>query len=361
MTLDQPSVGELEVSIFGPGYGEAIAVHVGCGDWLLVDSCLQGGEPASLVYLRSIGVDVRRVTAVIATHWHDDHVRGLCEVVRACTSARVCLSGAVSNHQFLVLARQRLPATRVSSGTREMCEVVELLQRRKLAGDPRWAPERVGQRTVVYRSPFCEVMSLSPSPASVDDSMASFAQMAPVTRQEHRRVVTPKPNAASVALWIGGTTASAVLGADLEADQRADRGWSAALDLAPAERGKAALIKVPHHGSVTGHSDGLWDELLEVHPAALLTPFQRGSQQLPTADDRDRLCRLAPEALIVGTTRAKVPRYPQPVERTLREATLSRRLAIGHMGHARARSGPEDGGAWRVEPVVNATRLCPAA
>jgi len=35
-----PAADEIEVTLFGPGYGEAIAVHLGEGAWLLVDSCI---------------------------------------------------------------------------------------------------------------------------------------------------------------------------------------------------------------------------------------------------------------------------------------------------------------------------------
>jgi hypothetical protein len=367
MTLDQPADDELEISVFGPGYGEALALHVGQGDWILVDSCLQDGHPAGLAYLRSIGVDAQRVKVVLATHWHDDHIRGLAAIVRECASARVGLSAAVSNREFLVLARQRLPATRLSSGTREMCEILEVLEHRMLAGEPGAAPERLGERTVVHRSDHCEVLSLAPSAASIDDAMTSFAQMTPYRRQEHRRIAAPSPNAASVALWVAGSTARALLGADLEVEARQDRGWSAvlrvaaALQLGAVDGEKGGLIKVPHHGSVTGHADRVWSDLLERQPAALLTPYARGNQTLPTDSDRTRLCQLAPDAVIVGDTRARLPRYQSAVERTLAESTVSRRSAIGRLGHARARSRPQDGGVWRVDCIVNAAALCQAA
>ena len=72
-----PSPDEIEVTLFGPGYGEAIAVHLGEGTWLLVDSCIDpvSRAPASGTYLEQIGVSVNQVLAIVASHWHDDHVR----------------------------------------------------------------------------------------------------------------------------------------------------------------------------------------------------------------------------------------------------------------------------------------------
>lgn len=47
---EPPALNEVEISVFGPGYGEAIAVHTGNGNWLLVDSCIDPGSglPAAL-------------------------------------------------------------------------------------------------------------------------------------------------------------------------------------------------------------------------------------------------------------------------------------------------------------------------
>jgi hypothetical protein len=55
VTVDHPAPDEVEIVIFGPGIGEAIAVHIGYNQWLLVDSCRVGNNkrPAALQYLES--------------------------------------------------------------------------------------------------------------------------------------------------------------------------------------------------------------------------------------------------------------------------------------------------------------------
>lgn len=74
-----PAADEVEVTLFGPGFGEAIAVHLGEGSWMLVDSCIDPDSkgPASLTYLDRLNVNPANVKAIIASHWHDDHVRGI--------------------------------------------------------------------------------------------------------------------------------------------------------------------------------------------------------------------------------------------------------------------------------------------
>lgn len=61
----QPGSDEIEVIVMGPGTGESILIHVGNGNWLIVDSYLisetddQGDawKPAPIQYLNEIGVD----------------------------------------------------------------------------------------------------------------------------------------------------------------------------------------------------------------------------------------------------------------------------------------------------------------
>ncbi|MBN1875905.1 MAG: hypothetical protein JXA33_16905 [Anaerolineae bacterium] len=55
-----PAPDELEISVFGPGYGESILVHVGAGNWILVDSCLDpvSKQPAALTYLDTLNVNI---------------------------------------------------------------------------------------------------------------------------------------------------------------------------------------------------------------------------------------------------------------------------------------------------------------
>ena len=86
IVFSPPSAEQLEISVFGPGYGECIVVHLGHGDWLINDSCVDStGEPVALYYLRRIGVRVEdQVKLIVASHWHDDHVRGLREIVARC-------------------------------------------------------------------------------------------------------------------------------------------------------------------------------------------------------------------------------------------------------------------------------------
>jgi glyoxylase-like metal-dependent hydrolase (beta-lactamase superfamily II) len=105
--LEQPPApDEIEVSLFGPGIGESIVVHLGLGEWMVVDSCLDSArrEAAPLRYLCKIGVDVRNaVKLLVITQWHNDHILGASEVFDAAESATIVCSGALQNRELYEL------------------------------------------------------------------------------------------------------------------------------------------------------------------------------------------------------------------------------------------------------------------
>jgi glyoxylase-like metal-dependent hydrolase (beta-lactamase superfamily II) len=128
--LDPPSKEEIEISLFGPGYGEAIALHIGEGKWLLVDSCLGPDHelPASLHYLDRLKVNVKNdIKLIVVTHWHDDHIRGISTIFNVCESATIAIPDALRTDEFLMLASlYDQPIARRNSGLNELNEVFHI-------------------------------------------------------------------------------------------------------------------------------------------------------------------------------------------------------------------------------------------
>ena len=129
---DPPDPDELEVSLFGPGFGECVVVHAGCGEWIIIDSCVgaDGQTPAALDYLKRIGVDLAAaVKRVVATHWHNDHVRGLSRTMQECVSARFICSQALWTKEFVALSelwrKQRLATSPLAEITRVMALIAK--------------------------------------------------------------------------------------------------------------------------------------------------------------------------------------------------------------------------------------------
>ena len=57
--------------------------------WVVVDPCVdEDRAPKALSYLEALGVDPgEAVVLIVATHWHDDHICGMGQLVEACSKA----------------------------------------------------------------------------------------------------------------------------------------------------------------------------------------------------------------------------------------------------------------------------------
>jgi glyoxylase-like metal-dependent hydrolase (beta-lactamase superfamily II) len=80
---DQLESNLLHVVVFGPGYGESVAVHIPDGGWIITDSLVGRGRwPSTFVpaaeLLRARG---ETATILILTHPHDDHAAGFDRLV----------------------------------------------------------------------------------------------------------------------------------------------------------------------------------------------------------------------------------------------------------------------------------------
>jgi metal-dependent hydrolase (beta-lactamase superfamily II) len=123
--LRPPNSDQIELILFGPGYGECVAVHLGENRWIVVDSCLdtKTSRPAVIEYFSSIGINPEEsVKLIIISHWHDDHIRGLSDIISSCPKASVCCSSVLTQKEFLlyVLNFQNLMTNTNLSGVSEI-------------------------------------------------------------------------------------------------------------------------------------------------------------------------------------------------------------------------------------------------
>lgn len=341
--LNAPATDEIEISIFGPGYGECILIHVGNGDWVTVDSCIDphSKAPASLEYLRGIGFNPAIcVKSIIATHWHDDHIRGLAQVFHECESADFCCSDALKDSEFLpLITTYGEGSPRLSSGVQEFHKILMTKKARAeesgTSASPKWA---IADRPLWKKKADlqCEICALSPSDTSVLMSKQQIAQLIPASGVPKRRVVPISPNHFAVVLWIQIESTSILLGSDLQETGDPQTGWTVILNSNSRPSGKASVFKVPHHGSENADSPRIWSEMLK-EPIAVITPFSKAGKKLPTEKDTKRICDQAKEVYQTSTLRAKKVRKPKIVEQLLKGAVRSIQPVDTSFGHVRLR------------------------
>jgi len=356
----------LEVSLIGPGYGESIIIHLAAGDWIVVDSSVErSGAASALTYLNQIAVDpASAVRAVVASHWDDDHVRGLSQVVAACELADVVLSAALSRREFQILLEAAEPRSMSSaSGLREMYDVHSILDARwaercaepilAAEGDPIW--ERDGSD-----APRCRVQALAPSATAIIHAQEAFAREIGIVGAPKRVFRRFRPNHASVPLWVTVGDDHILLGADLERLPDESVGWRGVLNAPSRPNARAAILKVPHHGGESGDHLPMWEELLLEEPIAILTPFARG-RPLPTLQDKQRLCRRTMCVFVSANERSRSRRRRSgPVERQIRQTVRGMRVIEPPGGHIRLRRRIGTSDPWSVELFPPAYHACAA-
>jgi metallo-beta-lactamase superfamily protein len=346
VTEAPPAPHQLEVSVFGPGIGECVVVHIGDGDWVVVDSCIdaQSGNPVALDYLRSLGVDVAsHVKLVVATHWHDDHIRGISEILSAAEGARFVNSAAYALSDLVKLAILGDNTARLSSAGKEYSGIISVLNRRRLAGEhrdavgpvPASANKKLLSLTGPHRSIHAEVFSLSPADGVFSRARAELEHAISIVKKQ-RRPSEQGPNQLCVVLWLKVGVLDVLLGADLEYVSGVTEGWQAIVSADERPHGRAGFFKVPHHGSENADCPACWTELLLEQPIAILTPH--APSRLPKPADIARLCGHTGRVLLTSNPgHYKLPLRDKPVEKTLREFAKKRRALTGQMGHVRLR------------------------
>lgn len=364
-----PDASVFEVSVFGPGKGESIVLHLGNDDWIVVDSCLNPdtGEPVALEYLESLGKDPAEVVrCIVATHGHDDHIGGMAKIVSSCPNAEFWCSDAHSRAEFRALIRMEAETPEIPMSVfEEFREVFDILELRA-GGRPKMPGfERAieGRRVFARPSgsvPEAEVVVLSPSSAAVTLAQQEIGDLIESQVDDTpRRLRGRDQNEYSVTLLVRLGDRRAVLGADLTPGPGAACGWNRVTSRwSSLSDSRACVWKVAHHGSHTCDHAGIWSTICVDHPIAVLTPYRRGSG-LPTPNDVDRLCQMASH--VYGTATPDLPTKPRAIKRAASELSPVGRNVKSRMdavvGQVQLRASQGDG-AWRVALRSPARSLC---
>ncbi len=341
MNGTHPRSDEVEVTLFGPGYGECAVVHVGGGDWIVLDSFLASdGRPVALQYFDDLGLDSSRfVRLIVATQWHDDHMKGLSELVARCPDADFCCANALNSREFMGVATAWANESLPARGIREIHAVMNRLDDN--GAQPIWAT--ASRR--IHRSSSCEVWSFSPDDGTYSLFLKSL---------EHSLGTGHlAPNRLSVALLMRfDNDVSCLFGADLERS-----GWTAMLRDDRRPRCRSSIFKVPHHGSVTAHLQGVWDELLEHEPNAILTPWRRGKGSLPNDKDVGRILARTPNAYATTGAPPDAVEQDRWVRKKLKGVKARTAPESGPLGMIRLRRLVAREASWRVELFESACPL----
>lgn len=310
------------------------------GKWIVVDSLFdEHRRSVPLMYLESIGVNlVNDVTAILITHWHDDHVAGVGELVQSCPNAVVAMPLVFQSDEFIAFLQSMnsIMENSFRSGVSELFNVFRSLQSRKAS------PCYCLGRRIIFESRSLGVRFEALSPD--DKDVTEFLQAIVKTPTDRPRIPAPDRNEASVASVLEWQDVIALFGGDLE--NRANSGWTSLISNAWGDRGQANFFKIAHHGSKTGHNEQVWSDILIDDVTSALTPWNRSSK-LPTKEDVERICGLTKDAHSAGR--------PVAFRARKRLSTVEKELISMKIGLWRERSEvgqlrfTRNAGNWEVE------------
>ncbi|MBN2535517.1 MAG: hypothetical protein JXB88_21745 [Spirochaetales bacterium] len=122
--------------------------------------------------------------------------------------------------------------------------------------------------------------------------------------------------------------------------------------------GKAQVFKIPHHGSVTGHNERVWNELLIRKPISCLTPFIWGNLKLPAKEDVERIYKYTNKAYSTSKFKSrKQIKCISPVMKTIKDTVKYLKPMFSSNGQIRIRFKPGNDNSPTIELLNGAVEL----
>lgn len=307
--LTKPKFDEYEITVFGTGRGESSVIHLGNGKWAVIDSCYHPGTkiPAAIEYLGKIGVSPKTdISLVIATHWHEDHIKGISHIFKMAESAHFAFPASYSSTLHTVIARAKSSPAYETSGVFELSEIFIEISRRKQKKVQCNRDYAIHDKRIVLSGidpEDCVVTALSPS----DEVFSKYIEKIQISEIDGHisYVEYPEKNDISLATWFQFKETAFLFGADLENGSNDDEGWRGMVQRFKGRLTNAEFIKIPHHGSAGAHNDDLWINHLIQKPIAVVTSFTGSKNPPPTQSDIDRLSKKCGKLFLTGSKKLK--------------------------------------------------------
>jgi hypothetical protein len=339
MLKKPPSTDEIELSVFGRGYGECLVISCGSNEFVVVDSFVnkETGNPIALDYLDAMSIDATAIKQVVLTHWHQDHITGIANILQtASPDAKLVISPIIQREKFNEY--MTIGVLEENESTTEFAKIMKfMVENRSRIIVP--TPNRL---IYPYSANDVEIFTLSPNDADLFEYINSID-----LPDEQRKTIYsfPESNILSIVMLIKFGNDGVLLGSDLETTTDVNSGWKGLVNSYYHSENKPSLIKIPHHGSINAHYDDLWTMVLKDKPLSVLTVFNKG-RKLPAEGDIDRIKNLSRRLFIVGDQTKRSKEIERKAKKIMKDVTI---VAIpNRIGLTRFRRSA-NALEWRVE------------
>ena len=309
----------------GGGYGESVVVQLGANNWMVVDSCQDPvtKESLPLRYLKSLKVNVDSdVKLIVCSHWHNDHILGMENLLDECKSASFALAITSDKEKFLEFieleSRQDKLLAKTSS-TNIMARCLQIARERKTP------VKTIFQDRLLFnlneKNLEVKVFALSPSDTVIAEFGKELSElMKDFVPNSNNKIIVRSPNEKCVVLQTYVNGHSVILGGDLETSSDNEHGWLCILDNSQCIlKNKSSLFKIPHHGSENAYEERVWKELFDNDKLiGQLSPFMHGKVCLPTSEMLAKFIKMVKHLYITS--------YDKQVKPKKREKSLEKAI-----------------------------------
>lgn len=359
--LSTPDTNEIEISLFGTGDGESVLVHIGKGNWIIIDSCQSHSNmrPMPLKYLQNIHVDIeKKVKLIIISHFHNDHIKGMKEIIEACPNTEVVIPEAFKSEDFnqlIELVNSTYDSTISGLGNEVIRNTLNKIDKDRI--------NFVGIDTLILNesvgdSITCEVFCLSPTRKAKNRSIETFARIFQEKSIRPDRLPNIEPNENAIVLWIQFNDETKILlGSDLE-EKSPTSGWTQILKKSKKinKNNTVNTFKLPHHGSKDGHCEEVWEKLLTDNPYIIFTG--KNSSAIPTEDYINQVLSKSSNVFLSGSKIIKTKYQNRFLKRQMAVRTRKIRDIPKKCGHIRMRKSLQHSSdSWDVELFNDAIKL----
>ncbi len=281
-------LSKLKLVLFGRGVGEGVLCNYGPNQWIIVDSCYGKNKneqkPAALEYLLDNNIPFDEVKLIVISHFHDDHIKGMLEIVKSCVNAKVYIPQALSSREFLTYLATIADVNQNTAPQQGVSEIFNIFQEAHKT-NRRIETTRADVAIHFDHRSLMRICALSPSNAECDESLLFFVEQVQTLANDTSlelpaSIRKQNKNDNSVTLCISDNKSNDILlGADLEVSSDPNKGWLALSATQFAPQNSASIFKIAHHGSENGFCSTAWSKLVVQHkrPIGILTPYNSSS------------------------------------------------------------------------------------
>lgn len=285
---------EIEVSIFGKGFGECILLNCGGNEYIVIDSFINPTtkNPIVIDYLNCLKEPLSSIKKLVITHWHSDHIAGASDILeQAGDHIKIVLSPVIQHKEFNRFLQYGIAEGQKS--TSEFCKIFSFIKKRSGCVNIAGCDKKIFSNEKITP---VELFSLSPQDSEVLEYITSLN----IESQTKTMLEYLDNNLLSIVILMRYLNQGVLFGGDMENSSDKNRGWDAIVNNYSHTSIHPSLFKVPHHGSINGHNLNVWEKILDELPISFLSTYNKGTK-LPQYADIERLLKLSKKVYVVGS------------------------------------------------------------